>query len=83
MIPKELADQVRTEVQQLKHVQDKFRETYRQLCLHFGGERWQKEIETLFHQVRREVIPLMEEAGLDHHSVQALCSWAERLVLTR
>ena len=66
-----------------REVQDKFRETYRQLCLHYGGERWQKEIETLFHQVRREVIPLMEEAGLDHHSVQALCSRAERLVLTR
>jgi hypothetical protein len=83
MIPQELEDQVRGEVRQLKDVQDKFLETYRKLCLHFGGPRWQKEIETLFHQVRREVIPIMEQAGLEHHSVQALCSWAERLVLSR
>jgi hypothetical protein len=81
MIPKELAEQVQTEVRQFKEVQDKFMQTYRQLCVHYGGPRWQKKIETRFHEVRREVIPLMEQAGLDRHSVQALCSWAEGLVM--
>jgi hypothetical protein len=84
MIPNELAKQVQMEVKHLKEEQDKFLETYRRLCVHFGGPEWQKEeIEVVMHHVRREVIPIMEQAGLEHQAVQALCSWAEKLLLHR
>ncbi len=82
MIPTELADQVRAEVKGLKEVQDRFLQTYKQLCAHYGGSKWPTaEIERIFHQTRQEVIPIMEQAGMDHPAVQALCSWAEKLVL--
>jgi hypothetical protein len=82
MITKELAEQVRTEVERFKEVQDQFLQTYKRLCAHHGGPAWQRaELEMVFHQVRKEVIPIMEQAGMDHQAVQALCSWAERLVL--
>jgi hypothetical protein len=78
----ELADQVRSEVQRIKAVQDEFLQTYRQLCTQHGGPGWRgKDAETVFHQVRQEVIPIMEHAGMDDRAIQALCSWAERLVL--
>jgi hypothetical protein len=84
MIPKELAEQVRTEVKHLKEEQEKFLQTYRRLCVHCGGPEWQKEeIEIVFHHVRREVIPIMEQAGMEHPAVQALCSWAEKLLVHR
>jgi hypothetical protein len=82
MIPNDLAEQVRSEVQRLKKVQDEFLQTYKQLCQHYGGEKWPRsKIDIALHRVRAEVIPIMEEAGLDHNAVQALCSWAEKLVL--
>jgi hypothetical protein len=82
MIPQELADQVRSQVQSLKQVQDQFLQTYKRLCVHFGGAEWQKKkIDRTFHEVRREVIPIMEQAGLEHAGIQALCSWAEKLAL--
>jgi hypothetical protein len=82
MIPKELADQVRSEVKQLKEVQDQFLQTYKQLCQHYGGAKWPKaEIEMVFHRVREETIPVMEQAGMDPKAIQALCSWVEQLVL--
>jgi len=82
MIPNELADQARAEVGRLKDMQDRFLQTYKQLCVHFGGPGWQKKkIDLVFHQVRLEVVPIMEQAGLDHAGVQALCSWAEKLAL--
>ena len=34
-----------------------------------------------FPFVAREIIPVMEQAGMDHPGVQALCSWAEKLVM--
>jgi hypothetical protein len=37
----------------------------------------------VFHRVRKEVIPLMEQAGMAENSVQALCSWAEKMVATQ
>jgi hypothetical protein len=79
MITKELAEKVRSEVRQLKSVQDEFLQTYKQLCVHLGGREWGKgKIELVFHRVRSEIIPIMEEVGMDQKSVQALCSWAER-----
>jgi hypothetical protein len=85
MIPADLADQLRDEVRRLKDVQDQFLQTYERLCLHHGGPAWRndKDVETVFHHVRREVIPVMEQAGMDHRAVQALCAWAERLLTHR
>jgi hypothetical protein len=84
MIPRELAEQVRMEVERLNEVQDKFLQTYKRLCVHYGGPKWQKaELETVFHHVRVEIIPIMEQIGMDHKTVQALCSWAEKLVMNQ
>ena len=82
MILKELADQVRAEIRSLMTEQDRFLQTYQRLCVHYGGPKWQKEgIEMVFHHVRREIIPIMEEAGMDPKAVQALCASAERLLM--
>jgi hypothetical protein len=82
MIPKELADQVQSEVKRLKEVQDQFIQTYIQLCIHYGGRKWQKDhTEVISHQIRGEIIPIMEQAGMDHMAAQAFCSWAEKLVV--
>ena len=79
MIPQDLAQQVRSQVKRLKGVQDEFLQTYRQLCKLYGGPEWpKKKVEMVLHRVREEIIPVMEEAGMDDKSVQALCSWAER-----
>jgi hypothetical protein len=84
MMTKELAEQVRAELRSLKEAGDKFLETYKQICIHCGGPEWHREeIETVSHHVRREVIPIMEQVGMDHKAVQALCSWAERHVMSR
>jgi hypothetical protein len=85
MIPADLADQLREEVRRLKEVQDQFLQTYERLCLHHGGPAWRndKDVEAVFHHVRHEVIPVMEQAGMDHRAVQAVCAWAERLLTHR
>ncbi len=84
MLTPEFAAQVRAEVEHLKTGQDRFLETYRRLCAHYGGSKWPKaDIEMVLHRVRSEVIPIMEEVGMDQNAVQALCSWAEKLVLQR
>jgi hypothetical protein len=83
MITQELTDQVRTEVKRLKEVQDQFLRTYKRYCDHFGGPGWRKDMEEVFHRVRQEVIPIMEEADMDHKAVQALCAWAEKLLMQR
>ena len=84
MIPAELAEQVRSEVKRLKQAQDDFLQTYRALCIYHGGEQWQKEpSEMIFHRAREAVVPIMEELGMDHNTVQALCSWAEQLLRSR
>jgi hypothetical protein len=84
MMTKELAEQVRAEVKLFMEVQDKFLQTYKQLCLHHGGPEWKKKhIDKVFHQVRDDVIPIMEQLGMDHKAMQALCSWAEQLVMTK
>jgi hypothetical protein len=81
MIPKELADQVRSEVTRLKQVQDEFLQTYYHMCVAYGP-KWQKHFgEVVSHQIRKEIIPIMEEAGMDHRTVQALCHWAENAVM--
>jgi hypothetical protein len=84
MIPKELAEQMRSEVQRLKEVGDEFLHTWKELCAHFGGPSWHRaEIEMVFHRVRKEVIPIMEQAGMEPGAVQALCAWAEKVVMHR
>lgn len=85
MIPEDLTRQLQDEVQRLQAASNDFLQTYTRLCVHFGGgPDWKKEpSETLFHRVRSEVIPIMEQAGMDHQAVQAFCAWAERLVKKR
>jgi hypothetical protein len=79
MITKELAEQVRTEVMRFKEVQDQFLQTYKRLCVHVGGPEWKKKkIELVLHNVRQEIVPIMEQVGMDHKSVQALCELAEK-----
>jgi hypothetical protein len=84
MIPNELAEQVRLEIKRLKDVTEDFLQTYQRLCIHHGGADWmRKESELVFHRVRSDIIPIMEQLGMDQASVQALCSWAERLLSAR
>lgn len=55
-------------------------QTYRQLCARHGGLERQpdnSDSETVFGHVRAEVIPIMEQLGMDHQAIQRLCSWAE------
>jgi hypothetical protein len=83
MLPKELAEQVRAEVKGLKEAQDKFLRTYKQIVVHYGGAEWRRmESETLQHHVRQAIIPVMEQEGMEAKAIQALCSWAERQVLS-
>ncbi len=82
MVSSQLAEQVRSEVKRLKAVQDEFLQTYKRLCVENGGPNWPREgIEMVFHRVRKEIIPIMEQAGMEHQAVQALCSWAEKLAM--
>jgi hypothetical protein len=82
MVPEDLAAEVREGVKRLKEVQDKFLQTYKRLCVHHGGPDWRKaHTDVVFHDVRAEVVPVMEQVGMDHKAVQALCSWAEKLVV--
>jgi hypothetical protein len=86
MLSKELADQVRSEIQRVKDVQDAFLQTYQRLCARHGGLERQpdnSDSETVFHHVRGEVIPIMEQLGMDLQTAQALCSWAERKLRAR
>jgi hypothetical protein len=88
MIPKELAEQVQAEAQRIKEVQDQFLQTYQRLCGHLGGPEWQRshsetKVEAVFHHARREIVPIMERAGMDDQAVQALCAWAEKLLMRR
>jgi hypothetical protein len=79
MLTNELAQEARQGVQRLKEVHDAFLQTYKKLCMHFGGADWQKKkLEMVFHRVRQEIVPLMEQAGMDPKEVQALCAWAEK-----
>ena len=80
MIPKELAEQVRSQLKRLQDVQHEFLQTYQQLCARHGGLERQadnSDSEIVFGHVRREVIPIMEQLGMDHQEVQRLCSWTE------
>jgi hypothetical protein len=84
MIPNELAEQVRLELERLKDAQENLLQTWKRLCLHHGGpDGLRKESETVFHRVRADVIPLMEQLGMDRQSIQAICSWAENLLTRR
>jgi hypothetical protein len=85
MIPADLAEQLRAEVGRFKELQDQFLRTYERLCVHHGGSAWRndKDVEVVLYHVRGEVIPVMEQAGLDPNAVQALCAWVERLLTRR
>jgi hypothetical protein len=59
-------------------------DTYSKLCAHYGGADWQKKkIEMVLHRVREEIVPIMEQAGMDPKEVQALCAWAEKNAMRR
>lgn len=80
MIPKPLADQVHSQLMRFKAAQDEFLQTYQHLCARHGGLERQpdnSDCETVFGRVRTEVIPIMEQVGLDKQAVQRLCAWAE------
>jgi hypothetical protein len=80
MLPKDLAEQVRSQLKRFKDVQDEFLHTYQQLCTRHGGLERQadnSDSEIVFGRVRGEVIPIMEQLGMDQLAVQRLCSWAE------
>ncbi len=80
MLPKELAEQVQSQLKRFKDVQDEFLRTYQQLCARHGGLERQadnSDSETVFGRVRGEVIPILEQLGMDQQAVQRLCSWAE------
>jgi hypothetical protein len=82
VITQQLAEQVRNQVERLKKAQDEFLQTHKQLCVDYGAEEWEKgRMEIVFHRVRKEIIPIMEGAGMGHKAVQALCTWAEELVM--
>ena len=82
VITKDLADQVRSEVRPLKAALEAFLNTYKKLCVQLGGPEWGKgKIELVFHNVRSEIIPIMEQAGMEGKQVQALCSWAAKLAM--
>lgn len=83
MIPNELTEQLRAEVKLLKEGQDKFLQTYKRVCASLSGPDWrrEKDIESVFYHVRKEVIPVMEQAGMESKQVQALCSWAAKLAM--
>jgi hypothetical protein len=84
MTTQQMTSQVRAEVEHLKEAQNRFLETYRQLCVSHADPKWPKgDIEMVFHRVRSEIIPIMEEVGMDPNEVQALCSWAEKRVMQR
>jgi hypothetical protein len=78
-----LAEQVQAGVKLLKEGQDRILQTYKRLCVHYGGPEWRREedIESVFHHLRKEVIPVMEQAGMNSKQVQAFCSWAAKLVM--
>ena len=82
MVPHELVEQLRTEVKRLNEVQTDFLQTYKQLCVHYGGSEWRKEeIEGIFHNVRKEIVPIMRQSGMDSKDVDALCSWAAKRLM--
>lgn len=83
MVPNELAEQVKTKVKRLTEAGGEFLQAYERLCAHCGGADWQKkdELEHVFYQVRREVVPLMQQAGVDPKDIDALCSWAAKRVV--
>jgi hypothetical protein len=84
MLTQALADEVRDDVRRLKETQDKFLETYDKLCAHYGKPNWrQGKVEMVFHSVRREIVPIMEQSGMDAREVQALCAWAEKNEMRR
>jgi hypothetical protein len=63
-------------------VQNEFLQTYLRLCMEQGGPKWQKHHnEVVTHQVRKEIVPIMKQEGMDDQSVQALCFWAEKMVM--
>jgi hypothetical protein len=84
MLATELNAEVRANVQRLKEVQDAFQRTYSKLCAYFGGPEWpKKKVEMVLHRVREEIVPIMEQAGMDPKEVQALCAWAEKNEMRR
>jgi hypothetical protein len=84
MVPDEFAAQLRSEVQRLKEAQEAFLKTFQRLCEYHGGPTGlRKKSEMVFTRVRGDIIPVMNELGMDQESVQAMCAWAEHVIVQR
>jgi hypothetical protein len=84
MVPDDIAPQLRSEIQRLKEAQEAFLKTYERLCTHHGGPTGlQKKSEMVFTRVRGDIIPIMNQLGMDQESVQAMCAWAEHVIVQR
>jgi hypothetical protein len=82
MLPPDLAEQTQTTVKRLKQSLDAFLETYQRLGTHQRDPKWPRgHIDVVTHLVRKDLIPVMEQAGMEHQAVQAVCSWAERMII--
>ena len=84
MIPDEFAEPLRLEIKRLKEAQEGFLEIFGRLCNYHGGPNGlRKKREMVLHRVRADIIPVMQQFGMDQRSVQALCVWAEDLIAKR
>jgi hypothetical protein len=82
MLSQETIQKLRDEVHRLKDAQHMFFETYKHLCVQLGGDEWTKRrFEPVFHLVRKEILPIMEQAGMDEPAIQTLCTSAEHVLL--
>jgi hypothetical protein len=82
MLPPDLAEQTQTTVKRLKQSLDAFLETYQRLGNNQHDPKWPRgHIDVVTHMIRKDVIPVMEQAGMEHQAVQSLCAWAERMII--
>jgi hypothetical protein len=82
MLSQETIQKLRDEIHRLKEAQHRFFEMYKHLCIQLGGDEWTKRrFEPVFHLVRKEILPIMEQAGMDVAAAQTLCLSAEQVLL--
>jgi hypothetical protein len=84
MMPADMAEQAQTTVKRVKQALDAFLQTYQQLGDRQGDHKWPRgHVDVVSHMIRKELIPVMEQAGMDHQATQALCAWAERMIMNQ
>lgn len=78
-----LAEEVARLADKLRGDAEEFKEMYRRLCVHWGGENWQKsQFERIFRHVRNEIIPIMVSRGVEKQFARSFCSGAENCLIT-